>query len=264
MPGQVALLIDYENVHWSMTHEYHLEPEISKFIESLRKEAAKYGQLTMSVVYADFDNADFRGLQSQFQRNNIETRHVFSKTYESGRRKNAADIEMSLDAFELAIDKEDFETFVLVCGDRDFIPVVKRLLQKGKVVHVIGLRVTTSRDLQNFVGGKYTAVEDLLGIIPAKEGTAHPVETDETISVETIVAKLEGAENRLNFVAVSHFLNNIVEGLFPAKSRAFNNAVEQGLIELHTIANPKNPEHPTKCCRLKKDNPRVSELLRPK
>jgi len=263
MALQVVLLIDYENVHWTMVREYHLEPEISRLLEALKGEAEKYGQLTMTISYADFDNEDFRGLQSQFQRNNVETRHVFSKTYEDGRRKNAADIEMSLDAWELAKERPDFQTFVLVCGDRDFIPVVRRLQQRGKTVHIIGLRVSTSKDLENFVSGKYTAVEDLLGIIPAKRATAPPVQMDQSISVETIVAKLNGAEGRLNFVAVSHFLNSIVEGDFSAKSLAFNNAVERGLIDLYQIPNPKNPQYPTKCCRLRRDNPRVAELLKP-
>jgi uncharacterized LabA/DUF88 family protein len=261
MANQVVLLIDYENVHWSMVREYHLEPELSKFLESLKKEAGKYGQLTMIIAYADFDHDDFRGLQSQFQRNNVETRHVFSKTYENGRRKNAADIEMSLDAQELARERPEFETFVLVCGDRDFIPIVKRLQQQGRTVHVVGIRATTSRDLQNFVGGKYTAVEELLGIIPAKKGVPHAAVADEAISIETIMQKLDAAESRLKFVAVSHFLNNIVEGVFSQKSLAFNKAVEQGLIELYHIPNPKSINYPTKCCRLKRDNPRVAEFL---
>ena len=258
---QAALMIDYENVHWSMVREYHLEPEISNLLDSLRKEAGKYGQVTMTIAYADFANDDFRGLHSQFQRNNVDTRHVFSKAYEGGKRKNAADIEMSLDALELARDREDLETFVLVCGDRDFIPIVKRLQQKGLTVHIIGLRVTTSRDLQNFVGGKYTAIEDLLGIIPAKKSVPVPGGADEKISVEAIVAKLAAAEGRLKFVAVSHFLKAIVEGEFAEKSVAFNKAVEQGLIELYPIANPKDAQYPTKCCRLIKDNPRVGEII---
>ena len=86
---------------------------------------------------------------------------------------------------------------------------------------------------------------------------------DQSISVETIVAKLNGAEGRLNFAAVSHFLNSIVEGDFSARSLAFNKAVERGLIDLYQIPNPKNPQYPTKCCRLRRDNPRVAELLKP-
>lgn len=260
---QVAMLIDYENVHWSMVREYHLEPEISNLINSLKKEAEKYGQVTITIAYADFDNEDFHGLQTQFQRNNVETRHVFSKTYENGRRKNAADIEMSLDAVELARDRSDVPTFILVCGDRDFIPVVKRLQQKARTVHIIGLRVTTSKDLQNFVAGKYTAIEDLLGIIPAKKtAPSPPIEgAQESISMETIITKLHGAEKRLRFVSVSHFLKSIVEGEFSQKSLAFNKAVEQDLIELYKTDNPKDPDHPTKSCRLKKDNPRVKEII---
>jgi uncharacterized LabA/DUF88 family protein len=262
--GQVVLFIDYENIHWSMVREYHLEPEISRLLEELRKAASKFGAVSMTVAYADFDNDDFRGLQSEFQRNNVETRHVFSKTYENGRRKNAADIEMSLDAQDFEHDRKGFQTFVLVCGDRDFIPIVKRLQQRGKTVHVIGLRVTTSRDLQNFVGSNYTAVEDLLGIIPAKKEklAAEPASVQQAISVEAIIAKLDSAQKRLNFVSVSHFLKNIVEGEFADKSVAFNRAVEQGLIELYQIPNPKNIQFPTKCCRLNEKNPRVRELTK--
>ena len=170
---------------------------------------------------------------------------------------------MSLDAIELSRDREDIQAFVLVCGDRDFIPVVKRLQQKAKVVHIIGLRVTTSKDLQNFVAGKYTAIEDLLGIIPAKKTVPTTGGVDEKISIESIVLKLDAAEKRLSFVSVSHFLNHIVEGNFSEKSLRFNSAVEQGIIELHKIPNPKDSEHPTKCCRLKRDNPRVNEITGP-
>ena len=74
----------------------------------------------------------------------------------------------------MAWSRQDIGTFVLVCGDRDFIPIVKRLQQKGREVHIIGLRASTSRDLQNFVGQNYMAVEELLGIIPAKGQAAPP------------------------------------------------------------------------------------------
>jgi uncharacterized LabA/DUF88 family protein len=113
-----------------MVREYNLEPEISRFITVLKERAEQIGHVSYVAAYADFENADFHGLQSEFQRNNVETRvNVFSKTFGST-RKNAADIEMSLDAQEMATTRSDLTGFVLVCGDRDFIPIVKRLLQR--------------------------------------------------------------------------------------------------------------------------------------
>jgi uncharacterized LabA/DUF88 family protein len=248
---QIALFIDYENIHWTMVREYNLEPEISRFISVLKERAEQMGHVSYVAAYADFDNADFHGLQSEFQRNNVETRHVFSKTF-GATRKNAADIEMSLDAQEMAANRNDITKFVLVCGDRDFIPIVKRLQQKGKEVHIIGLRASTSRDLQNFVGSNYTAVEELLGIIPAKPQTALPARSqDAAISSDGVCTKLASIEGRLAFVSVSHFLKNVLEGdNFPEKSAAFNLSVEQGLIEVYKIPNPKSAERPTSCCRL--------------
>jgi len=248
----IALFIDYENIHWTMVREYNLEPEVSRLTTVLRERAEKLGHVSYVAAYADFDNPDFHGLQSEFQRNNVETRHVFSKTYQDSTRKNAADIEMSLDAQEMSASRQDISTFVLVCGDRDFIPIVKRLLQKGKQVHIIGLRASTSRDLQNFVGSNYTAVEELLGLIPAKGQTPPPLHPkDIQVSVEGVCAKLASIELRLPFVSVSHFLKNILEGNdFSEKSAAFNRAVEQGLIAVYKIQNPKAPDRPTSCCRL--------------
>ncbi len=159
---------------------------------------------------------------------------------------------MSLDAQEMSWTKTDIEHFVLVCGDRDFIPVVKRLQQRGKTVHVIGLRVSTSRDLMNFVGSNYSAVEELLGIIPAKGVVAAKAREDATLSMETVCAKLADFEPRLKFVAVSHFVKNILEGEQSEKSAVFNRAVAAGLIETYQIPNPKSQEHPTTCCRLAK------------
>jgi uncharacterized LabA/DUF88 family protein len=251
---QIALFIDYENIHWTMVREYNLEPEISRFISVLKERAEQIAHVSYVAAYADFDNADFHGLQSEFQRNNVETRHVFSKSF-GATRKNAADIEMSLDAQEMATTRSDITGFVLVCGDRDFIPIVKRLQQKGKEVHIIGLRASTSRDLQNFVGSNYTPVEELLGIIPAKpqgQTAAAPTRPqDAVISTDGVCTKLASIEGRLAFVSVSHFLKNVLEGdNFSEKSAAFNLSVEQGLIEVYRIPNPKAPEHPTSCCRL--------------
>ena len=246
----IALFIDYENIHWTMVREYHLEPEISRFIAVLKEKAGQLGKVSYVAAYADFDNPDFHGLQTDFQRNNVETRHVFSKTYSDTTRKNAADIEMSLDAQEMAWTRTDIEQFVLVCGDRDFIPVVKRLQQKGKGVHVIGLRVSTSRDLLNFVGGNYSAVEELLGIIPAKTVAVPKAASDDKLSTEAVCAKLAEVEGRMRFVSISHFLKNIIEGEdYSEKSAAFNKAVALGLIETYQIPNPKSADHPTTCCR---------------
>src|SRR5437016_3418242 len=64
--SQVALFIDYENIHWTMVREYHLEPEISKFIAVLKGKAETLGRVSYIAAYADFDNADFQGLQSEF------------------------------------------------------------------------------------------------------------------------------------------------------------------------------------------------------
>ncbi|MCL6451588.1 MAG: NYN domain-containing protein, partial [Acetobacteraceae bacterium] len=95
---KVAILIDYENIHWSLKENYGLVLPLERLIDALRQVGSGIGGVVLTQAYADFDNREFQGLQSELQRRGVETRHVFSKNYVNGTRKNAADVEMSLDA----------------------------------------------------------------------------------------------------------------------------------------------------------------------
>ena len=59
-------------------------------------------------------------------------------------RKNAADIKMSVDALELAFERDYVTTFVLCTGDSDFTPLVHKLRELNKRVIGVGIRGSTS------------------------------------------------------------------------------------------------------------------------
>jgi hypothetical protein len=62
--------------------------------------------------------------------------------------KNGADINLALDALEMALRHEHINAFTIVSGDSDFIALVNKLKQYDKTVFVVGGRAFTSTILQ--------------------------------------------------------------------------------------------------------------------
>jgi len=62
--------------------------------------------------------------------------------------KNGADINLALDALEMAFTHAHVNAFAIVSGDSDFIPLVNKLKEYGKTVFVLGGKAFTSTILQ--------------------------------------------------------------------------------------------------------------------
>src|SRR5207302_8481055 len=65
-----------------------------------------------------------------------------------GGDKNGADINLALDALEMAFTRNHINAFVIVGGDSDFIALVEKLKQYDKTVLIVGGRAFTSVILQ--------------------------------------------------------------------------------------------------------------------
>jgi uncharacterized LabA/DUF88 family protein len=251
---KAVVFMDYENIYWSMKQQYGMVPNPDRLIGSLRdlvNQKHDGGPVCLMQAYADFDHEEFRGQLSNLQRRSVEPRHVFSKTYDDGTRKNAADIEMSLDCLELMYTREDIELFVLVCGDRDMIQVIRKLRARGKLVHVVAVEKTMSRDVMSFVD-HFTTVEALLGITP-------PTQYD----LEQMIRRLDSCEYGKPFVGLKYFLR-VLAGSDIVDRRTYelvNQAISDGIIETYKVPNPKDELFPTTACRLARDHELVRKLL---
>jgi hypothetical protein len=62
--------------------------------------------------------------------------------------KTGADINLALDALEMAFTHDHINAFAIVSGDSDFIALVNKLVQHDKRVFVVGGRAFTSTILQ--------------------------------------------------------------------------------------------------------------------
>ena len=119
MDYRIALMIDAENVSY-------------KYIGHIMKEISKYGKLVIARFYGDIFklSSDWKNKASDYA---IKPMHQFNVA--TG--KNAADMEMALDAIEIRYqDRADL--FFIVSSDSDFTPLAIRLKESGAFVVGVG------------------------------------------------------------------------------------------------------------------------------
>ena len=135
---RLALFIDHENVAIGASH-IGLRFDVSPLLDAL----AERGRLITRRAYADWNlfRDDRRGLVD----GNIELIEIPQRN--DSVRKNAADIQMAVDAMELALTRDFVSTFVIVSGDSDFTPLVSKLRELNKRVIGVGMKGSTSKML---------------------------------------------------------------------------------------------------------------------
>lgn len=137
-PNDVGLFIDFENVAITAEASYgHLD------LAPILRVIAQYGRCVIGRAYGDWSR--FGRYKQELLDHNLEAVQLFRYTSLGG--KNAADLEIALDVAEIALRQPNVHVFVLITGDSDFTPVVRRLRSYGKYVVVMGFRETTSEFL---------------------------------------------------------------------------------------------------------------------
>lgn len=145
--------VDYENI-WTGLYEqgYELTPEI--LMESIQFYAKQNNYVLSAIyLYANFDREEFWRTQTSFEKIHVYTRHVYGKNNFSstGLRRNAADVELILEAQEILLTRTStFEAVLLLTGDGDFLPLVRKIRAWGKEVKVIGVNGSMHHELQSF------------------------------------------------------------------------------------------------------------------
>src|SRR6056297_3425741 len=132
---RLALYVDHENVAIGARDiGYRFDPK--PLLEAL----AERGRLITRRAYADWNL--FRDDRRDMVDANVELIEIPQRS--DSVRKNAADIQMAVDAMELALTRDFVSTFVIVSGDSDFTPLVNRLRELNKKVIGVGLKGSTS------------------------------------------------------------------------------------------------------------------------
>lgn len=103
-----------------------------------------YGSASVRRAYADWTDNRFGRYQEDLGMNGVDLIQV---SRFGAQAKNAADIQIAVDAMETLIVHPEVTVYVLVTGDSDFTPLVRRLREFGKWVVGVGPDASASRRL---------------------------------------------------------------------------------------------------------------------
>ena len=136
---KLAVFIDFDNIQIGVKDTLGKEFDVSLVLEALKER----GEVVTKVAYGDWPRAGEQSRQMTQHAVQMVQRNVTPRG-----DKNGADINLALDALEMAFTRHHINAFAIVGGDSDFIALVEKLKQYDKQVFVVGGRSFTSNILQ--------------------------------------------------------------------------------------------------------------------
>ena len=149
---KLAVFIDFDNIQIGVKDTLGKEFDVSVVLEALKER----GEVVSKTAYGDWSRAGDYGRQLTQQAVQMVQRNVTPRG-----DKNGADINLALDALEMAFTRDHINAFAIVGGDSDFMALVEKLKQYDKRVFVVGGRQFTSGILQRNCH-EFIAYENLL------------------------------------------------------------------------------------------------------
>jgi uncharacterized protein (TIGR00288 family) len=136
---KIAVFIDFDNIEIGVKSTLQREFDVAAVLDALKER----GEIVTKIAYANW------GRQESSTRQLAEHAVQMVQRDPSPRGdKNGADINLALDALEMAFTHDHINAFAIVSGDSDFIALVNKLKQYNKLIFVVGGRAFTSTILQ--------------------------------------------------------------------------------------------------------------------
>jgi uncharacterized LabA/DUF88 family protein len=150
---RLAVFIDFDNIEIGVKNTLGASFDAGLVLEALKER----GEVVSKMAYSDWQRA---GSYSR-----ALTQHAIrmvQRNLTPGGDKNGADINLALDALEMAFTHPHINAFVIVGGDSDFISLVEKLKQYDKKIFVVGGQQFTSVIMQRNCH-EFIAYENLIG-----------------------------------------------------------------------------------------------------
>jgi uncharacterized protein (TIGR00288 family) len=136
---KIAVFIDFDNIEIGVKSTLQREFDVAAVLDALKER----GEIVTKIAYANW------GRQETSTRALAEHAVQMVQRDPSPRGdKNGADINLALDALEMAFTHDHINAFAIVSGDSDFIALVNKLKQYDKRIFVVGGKAFTSTILQ--------------------------------------------------------------------------------------------------------------------
>jgi uncharacterized LabA/DUF88 family protein len=150
---KIAVFIDFDNIEIGVKTTLGSHFDAGAVLEAIKER----GEVVTKIAYGDWTRAgDYSRSLTQ------HAIHMVQRNLTPGGDKNGADINLALDALEMAFTHSHINTFVIVGGDSDFMALVEKLKQYDRKVLVVGGRAFTSHILQKNCH-EFIAYENLIG-----------------------------------------------------------------------------------------------------
>jgi uncharacterized LabA/DUF88 family protein len=150
---KIALFIDFDNIEIGVKTTLGGHFDVGAVLEAMKER----GEVVTKIAYGDWTRAgDYSRSLTQ------HAIQMVQRNLTPGGDKNGADINLALDALEMAFTHSHINAFVIVGGDSDFMALVEKLKLYDRQVFVIGGRAFTSMILQKNCT-EFIAYENLVG-----------------------------------------------------------------------------------------------------
>jgi uncharacterized LabA/DUF88 family protein len=128
-----AIFYDIENLLKGYSFSSHLISNLSleEILQRIRK-TDRIGQIAVQRAYANWSDPRLGIMRGEINELGIDPIQVFGFSREH--KKNAADIQLSIDAIDLAHIRPSIEVYIIVSGDGGFAALAKKLHEYGKTV----------------------------------------------------------------------------------------------------------------------------------
>src|ERR1035438_9257962 len=157
---KIAVFIDFDNIEIGVKSTLHREFDVAAVLDALKER----GEIVTKFAYANW------GRQESATRALSEHAVQMVQRDPSPRGdKNGADINLALDALEMAFTHDHINAYAIVSGDSDFIALVNKLKQYDKRIFVVGGRAFTSTILQKNCH-EFVAYESIIDDRPRSGG----------------------------------------------------------------------------------------------
>lgn len=155
---KIAVFIDFDNIEIGVKSTLNRHFDVGTVLEAVKER----GEVVTKIAYGDWKRSG--------EHSRSLTQHavqMVQRNLTPGGDKNGADINLALDALEMAFTRNHINAFVIVGGDSDFMALVEKLKQYDKKVIVVGGRAFTSIILQKNCH-EFIAYENLIPQQPAR------------------------------------------------------------------------------------------------
>ena len=150
---KIAVFVDFDNIEIGVKKTLNRHFDIGTVLEAIKER----GEVVTKIAYGNWKQAE------SYSREMTEHAvQMVQRNTTPGGDKNGADINLALDALEMAFTRDHINTFVVVGGDSDFIALVEKLKQYDKKIFIVGGRAFTSVILQKNCH-EFIAYEHLVG-----------------------------------------------------------------------------------------------------